>query len=563
MLVTDDNSNSFIFIFHSILYNTGIPPASGEFGISPVYFKRDIDDTDKTFVNSLVDFVFPTQANRIRPLLHTILASFIFHENWTVANTTTQTSPLLTCNYFRFAQTKINRFELVETSLPWENKPGCPNFTGIPIHCEIMNKLLEVHKLQHDLPGVILADLKTEMNTRFVGDPATNLATRLMQKVDDIAKDIQNKLEQKFGVTVLNQESTPEARVLNEAVFRNNNIAPGTNEPVLVFPREGIWAHYWDQDVRSIPADFTFPRGLTLAQLWNAWHIPIPGTKVCGYKHIKPGDLYKVKRGMAKFRDMKLVVNEIIHEISKDTELYQKYTTNLNNSNILAQVFDEVKDMFKTTDLRTKRFSQLSWETFVRDSRANFRKRTKGADPPPSSKKTKRTTTATTTEDRRVPTRTTTATTVPTIPPMPSVIPATRRTQPRRRAKKNSTTTTKKNQVAKRRSYARRTSRRSKSSPAEVNDTFAQEFAHIEDPPPAKGSRVLERSDLGNFLPVNCSYCTKNTTYHRCLVTKKGGLIDRGKEICGKPFCRICAWNKWGYEGGPPKCLECQNISDV
>ena len=60
MLVTDDNSNSFIFIFHSILYNTGIPPASGEFGISPVYFKRDIDDTDKTFVNSLVDFVFPT-----------------------------------------------------------------------------------------------------------------------------------------------------------------------------------------------------------------------------------------------------------------------------------------------------------------------------------------------------------------------------------------------------------------------------------------------------------------------------------------------------------------------
>jgi len=92
---------------------------------------------------------------------------------------------------------------------------------------------------------------------------------------------------------------------------------------------------------------------------------------------------------------------------------------------------------------------------------------------------------------------------------------------------------------------------------------FSQEFAHIEDPPPAKGIRVLERSGLGNFLPVNCFYCTKSTTYQRCLVTKKGGLIDRGKEICGKPFCRICAWNKWGYEGGPPKCLECQNISDV
>lgn len=417
-----------------------------------------------------------------------------------------------------------------------------------------MNKLLEVHKLQHDLPAIILEDLKKEMNSRFVGDPATNLASRLMEKVENIAVDIQNKLEQKFGVTVLNQESTPEARVVNEAVFRNNSVTPSANEPVLVFPREGIWAHYWGDDVRSVPANFTFPHGLTLSQLWNAWHIPSPGTKVCGYKHIKPGDLYKVRRGMAKFRDMKVVVNEIIYEIRRNDELYDKYTTNMHNSNILAQVFDEVKDMFKTTDLRTKRFSQLSWETFVRDCRANFRKRTKGADPPPSTKNPKRKTRSTTTA-------TNTTTTVPTIPPMPSSIPA--RRQPRRKAKKTTTTTTTKTTVAKKRSYVRKSNRRAKASHAEGNNAFSREFGHIEDPPPEKGSKFLERTGAGTFLPVLCFYCKTQTTTHRCLVKKKGGLIDRGNEICGKPYCNICAWNKWKHEGGPSKCLECQNITDV
>ena len=77
--------------------------------------------------------------------------TFIYHENWTV-QATPQTCPLKSSLYFSFTEKYPNRLSFVKTSLPWENDPDCPVFTGILIYCSLLNRLMEAHTLQKTLP---------------------------------------------------------------------------------------------------------------------------------------------------------------------------------------------------------------------------------------------------------------------------------------------------------------------------------------------------------------------------------------------------------------------------
>ena len=122
---------------------TGISPSSGEFAFSPCYFKPD---SNEDFINNLSTFVFPTQDPTLAIFIKHLLASFIYHEEFTTKYTPPE-SPLMHCSYFSFALTYQDRKEFVEYSLPWEKKEGCPTLTGIPIYCAILNKMYEVHAL--------------------------------------------------------------------------------------------------------------------------------------------------------------------------------------------------------------------------------------------------------------------------------------------------------------------------------------------------------------------------------------------------------------------------------
>ena len=107
---------------------TDIPPTSCESGISPVYFS--CSQTDKSLVVEFACLVFPIKHSKLVSLSHILLATFIYHENWTV-QATPQTCPLRSSLYFSFIEKYQNRLSFVKTSLPWKNDPDCLVLTRI------------------------------------------------------------------------------------------------------------------------------------------------------------------------------------------------------------------------------------------------------------------------------------------------------------------------------------------------------------------------------------------------------------------------------------------------
>ena len=118
---------------------TGIPATNGDFGISSVYVN---EYADNAFFENVMNFIFPIQGKSY-PLLAQLVMAFIFHENF-IVSTINPNSPLHDSAYFQIVNTDINRFSSMQTSLPWENKFGCPPLTGIPIHRALLNTLLEI-----------------------------------------------------------------------------------------------------------------------------------------------------------------------------------------------------------------------------------------------------------------------------------------------------------------------------------------------------------------------------------------------------------------------------------
>ena len=141
---------------------TGIPPTSCKFGISPAYFDRN--EANEHDIENLVAMCFPLAKETLIGLTYVLSASFIFHEEWTVTNTK-QDSPLLHSTFFSVKDAYPNRSTFATTALPWEDKPSAPTLTGIPIHCSLLNKLMELTEMQKALPEIMLQKFIQELVT--------------------------------------------------------------------------------------------------------------------------------------------------------------------------------------------------------------------------------------------------------------------------------------------------------------------------------------------------------------------------------------------------------------
>ena len=97
--------------------------------------------------DDLASLIFPIEHSILISLSHVLLATFIFHEEWTIS-TIPPTCPLAQSLYFAFCGHYPSRFSFVKTSLPWQNDPDSPVITGIHIHCSLFDRLMEVHKIK-------------------------------------------------------------------------------------------------------------------------------------------------------------------------------------------------------------------------------------------------------------------------------------------------------------------------------------------------------------------------------------------------------------------------------
>lgn len=518
---------------------TGINPSSGEFGISPCFFKVD---TDNTFIKNLSYFIFPKQESKACSLIRVILATFIYHEEWTLEHLN-KDSPLRDSSYFSFANSYPDRKEYVDVCLPWEKKEGCPTFTGIPFHCSLLNKLIEVHTMQHALPEAISTKFMQELDKRNLGSSSELISQRVMNRVEEIGKELKNALA---GVRLEGNKASEQKEsqiVVTEACFNTHTLPTETNvtKPVLLFPEKGIWSHFWGGRLRQVPEDFRFDKGKTLLSLWLSWHVPDIARKVCPWKFLVPSDLVNIKRGVTKHREMRVVITRILDAIYKCDELKQRYASGLQDMTALTDVFFKCCHIFKTTSKRESRFAQLSWETFVKDARQMpvLAYKSDGTDTPivsptPPSQDTSQPQSAPPSPPRtRAASKRKKATTVSSrrkaASKAPAASKATKAKVPRqrtpRKAKKNTTSTT----------------------------SFEKSFGN------GKIKQiVLKRNAANQFESSPCAFCDSMRplpTSHRCLAEQKGGMLDGENEICGRPFCAPCG-DKWGCEGAPYRCKD-------
>ena len=123
--------------------------------------------------------------------------TFIYHENWTV-QATPQTSLLRPSLYFSFTEKYPIRLSFVKTSLPWENYPDCPVLIGIPIHCSLLNRIMEVHTLLKMLPDKMMNLIVKEFDDKNIGQGTFN-ASHIIQSIKESNIVIKQSLLQTLG----------------------------------------------------------------------------------------------------------------------------------------------------------------------------------------------------------------------------------------------------------------------------------------------------------------------------------------------------------------------------
>ena len=559
---------------------TGIHLSKGEFGISPVYLN---DKTDDKFITQLISYMFPLQGKNL-PLITQMIICFMFHEAYTV-NTLHTASPLHYCDYFQYAKTDINRLKYVQVSLPWENKEGCPALTGIPLYCSLLHKIYEIADKQDKLPATLFSKFIQELDLRNIGDPDRVIGSKIMTKLDSITETLEQKLNQ-----LKPKEDVPiydEARVFElttnapDATITDSSMK--TTGPTIQFPTIGVWSHYWSDRVRQVPQNFTFQSGKTVSSLWRSWHIPDFVMKVCPWRYLKTEDYEHIPRGRTKYNEMKIVIGELLHEISKSKDLSEQYEKGNKNLLVLETIFDKIKYIFQNTNLRVQSLNRMSWESLVKEARNMKHDRERPDSPkryfttyvpePPKKKRgrprkgtsttTKTNSTKKTTTPKRKRMTTTPRVVTPACPRRASPrAAASRRTSPRAAAVRTTTTTTQKRYPFRKNNISSEAGDQifssvdnsGKSGPGIDPNTFKLPQQRI----------VLQRVRCGQFETVSCSYCAKPTN-HRCLIEfPNSKLIDSStkKEICGKPYCNICKF-EWGVEGGLNRCREHLGQEDV
>ena len=214
---------------------TGIPPQSPEFGISPAHFT---EHTNRIFLQDCLNFIFPKQGTNT-PLFKQLIASYIYHESFTTEKTR-NTSPLHSCSYYQFACNEVDRSKYVTTSYPWQSVPGCPNLTGIPFHCQLQHKLLEIHDMQKKMPAEIVQKFIEEMNLRNLGCTESVIGQTLMKKMDDLSDRIDTKLNKLDEEKPIFDESRVFELTTNAVDATTTNSSAKTTGAMIMFPTLGV-----------------------------------------------------------------------------------------------------------------------------------------------------------------------------------------------------------------------------------------------------------------------------------------------------------------------------------
>ena len=195
-----------------------------------------------------------------------MMVYFIFHKEWTKLNILND-SPLLDSRYYSFANSEPNQKTIVEMSLPWKNKIGCPFISGIPVHRALLNKLIEVYTMQKMLAHNITKTMIEELDKRHVGGSSYLITARMMKRIEEISKEITTVLQ---SSTTENEDERGEEwdRVVVEDCFNTLSIQEKCKKPILIFPEEGILSYFWGGQLQQVPEHFKFEKRKTLLSLW-------------------------------------------------------------------------------------------------------------------------------------------------------------------------------------------------------------------------------------------------------------------------------------------------------
>ena len=254
---------------------------------------------------------------------------------------------------------------------------------------------------------------------------------------------------------------------------------------------------------------------------------------------------------------MNEMVEYLLNECGDDMKL--QYKNSVTDVEELTKCFETAKEIFMKEN-KSRRVAQMSWESFVKDARrlkkvrldetatpkntvANTRASTKRhAVPTRAVAKRKTVPTRTVAKRKAVPTRTV----------------AKRKAVPTRTAAKGKAVPTRavaKKKVAHRRSVAISSSssrfmrKATHMNYSQATTNFGAAFGNVQE----KVTK-LQRNAAGCFESVKCSECGIINTNHRCMYeVRTGGFMDGNKQICGIPFCRMCAGAR-GCEDGVNRC---------
>ena len=179
--------------------------------------------------------------------------------------------------------------------------------TGIPMQCSLLNKLMEIHTMQKSLPDVMLSKFITEMDERNIGGGSIN-ASRIINLIEKSNKE----LKQAF-VSRLSRNSNRPNVGLEYALDNITNSNSNTTEltPMLEIPivskEDGVWAHYWGNEMHPLPECFTFPKNKILCSLWQSWHIPDVINKNCPYRLLTRKHVAHTTQGYKKYQICELL----------------------------------------------------------------------------------------------------------------------------------------------------------------------------------------------------------------------------------------------------------------
>ena len=284
-------------------------------------------------------------------------------------------------------------------SCPWDSVDECPSYTGIPLHCSILNKLIEVsqlqtqvYELQLKLPGDVAKAVKNELKNDSCNSLDTDLGRlqKEFQNMNDLMKQALNVIEEqkkqigkKEGNNVsldgsqhsLDETITLEDEASLEETESEKNALPvsaitNKENQVTKIKSFGVWAHYWDGKIRKVPKTFEFPKGKSLLSVFLDWHLPNMDKKYPPLKDLDSFDVANVNRGTQRLSELRLVMHTFITFIKKycSSKVRNLYEQGKKNIEILTEVFNSCKHLY-LQEKPSKRIEQMSWESFVTESR--------------------------------------------------------------------------------------------------------------------------------------------------------------------------------------------------